>query len=160
MDVNEQIVKEYFELVKGCLVRNNIEYGKHHASIDLLAVDKQGNIFDMEVKWKSAIAIKDSKDRENGFNHFVKQLNDTERDKIIEKLIGKKPTQKMFITTKHFLSKRKFHYWKGRFEKENIEVLFFDDIIPNLVNAIHVKGKYESPVLQTIRMLKYFGIVK
>ncbi|MFQ6120093.1 MAG: hypothetical protein ACE5KE_09430, partial [Methanosarcinales archaeon] len=152
MDVNEEIVKEYFELVENCIVRANIEYGKYHSAIDLLAIDKNGNIKDIEVKWKSRIVIEDSTSKQNGFKHIVNQLKDMRRNESIKELLGKEPTHKIFVTTKHFFSISNFDYWKNRFKEQNIEVLFFDDIIPKLVEKIKIKGKYESPVLQTIRM--------
>ena len=48
MDVNEEIVKEYFEKVENCIVRNNIVYNNHHSAIDLLAVNKEGEVKDIE----------------------------------------------------------------------------------------------------------------
>ncbi len=160
MDVNEEIVKEYFEVVENCIVRANIEYGNYHSAIDLLAIDKSGNVIDIEVKWKSRIVIENSDKKQNGFYHIINQLKNKERDEIIKELVGKLPTQKILVTTKHFFSKSKLQYWKKRFEEENIQVLFFDDILPNLVENIKVKGKYDSSVLQTIRMLKYFNQFK
>ena len=160
MDVNEEIVKEYFELVENCIVRASIEYGRYHSAIDLLAVDKIGNVKDIEVKWKSRIVIEDSDKKQNGYYHIINQLKNKKRDEIIKELIGKLPTEKILVTTKHFFSKSKLEYWKNRFKEQNIQVLFFDDIIPKLVKEIKTKGKYDSPVLQTIRMLKYFNQLK
>lgn len=160
MDVNEQIVKEYFELIENCIVRTNIEYGNYHSAIDLLAIDRKGDIKDIEVKWKSRIVIEDSENKQNGFKHIVKQLKDRRRDKIIKELLGKGPTHKIFVTTKHFFSKKRLDYWKNKFREQDIGVLFFDDVIPILVEKIKIKGKYESPILQTIRVLKYFNQLK
>jgi len=161
MDVNEEIVREYFELIENCIVRANIEYEKkYHKAIDLLAIDKNGNIIDIEVKWKSTIVIADSTKKQNGFKHIVNQLNDKKRNETIKELLGKEPSIKLFVTPRHFFPKTKFDYWVNKFREENIEIKFFDDIIPSLVEKIKVKGKYDSPVLQTIRMLKYFNQLK
>lgn len=158
MDVNEEIAKEYYELVENCFVRSGIEYGNYHSAIDLLVINKKGEVIDIEVKWKSRIKICDSDKKQNGFKHFVNQLNNRERDEKIFNLTGKIPDKKVFLTTKNFFGKSKQDYWIKKFLEKNIEVVFFDDIIPKLVYIINKVGKYDSQISQTIRMLKYFNI--
>jgi hypothetical protein len=46
------------------------------------------------------------------------------------------------------------------FRKKDLSILYFEDIIPQLLEKVLVTGRYDSPILQTIRMLKYFGHIK
>lgn len=89
-------------------------------------------------------------------------MNRPERIEKIKKIIGNKKYKKVFVTTRILFgkSKNKQDSFVEIFKKENIQVLFFEDIIPELVDKIEIKGRYDSPVLQVIRMLKFFDMIK
>jgi len=46
---------------------------------------------------------------------------------------------------------------KCRFSSSKI--WYFDEIIPQLVNYVSEKGRHNTQLLQTIRMLKIFGMI-
>ena len=167
MDVNEEIIKEWLHLCKGQFTIENITFkvygkkgGSNYSNIDLLAVDKNGIYYDYEIKWRSVYSLSVT-DKETP-KAFINQLKRKERIELIKKLIGKKKYKKVFVTTYTLFGKslKKREDFIRLFKKEGIEVLFFEDIISELVKKIEIKGRYDSPVLQTIRMLKFFNIIK
>ena len=167
MDVNEEIVKEWLHICKKQFTLESIRFkvygpkgGSNYSDIDILAVDKGGNYYDYEIKWRSAYSLR-ATDKKN-IGAFIKQVLRKERIEKIKEIIGNKPCKHIFVTTKQLFgrSKTKRGMITKEFSKRNITTIFFEDIIKELVSQIEVKGRYDSPILQTIRMLKYFKITK
>jgi hypothetical protein len=48
---------------------------------------------------------------------------------------------------------------RSRFLEKSIKIIYFEDIVRELVEITEVKGSYDSMVLQIIRMLKYYKVV-
>ena len=161
MDVNEQIVKEWLCLCKKQFAIENVLFKvpRNYSDIDILAMDKKGDIFDYEIKWRSAWKM----DQEF-IDKICSDFDRPERIKKIEDIIGKSKRNKILITTKFTLGqtlKKKqetenFSKNKSFFEKNKIEVIFFEDILKELIGEIDKNGRYNTPISQTIRMLKYF----
>ena len=167
MDVNEEIVKEWLHICKKQFTLESIRFkvygpkgGSNYSDIDILAVDKDGNFYDYEIKWRSVYSL-NATDKES-IDAFIKQVLRKERIEKIKEIIGEKTCKHIFITTKQLFgrSETKRKLIIEEFNKRNIKIIFFEDIINELVAHIEIKGRYDSPILQTIRMLKYFKITK
>lgn len=166
-DVNEEVVREWLYLCKAQFTMDNIRFkvfgpkgGSNYSDVDILAVDAKGNYYDYEVKWRSQYSI-GATDKET-IDAFINQMTRKERVEKVKSIIGRKKYKKVFITTHKMFGKReeKRNKMVKIFNKNKIEVMFFEDIISDLLEAVRVKGRYDSSVLQTIRMLKHFGKVR
>ena len=77
-----------------------------------------------------------------------------------------KRTVKVIVTTHKMLGKslKKRSEMEKRFKDKmsnagfESKIWYFDDIIPNLVKSVEEKGRYNTQLLQTIRMLKIYKI--
>ncbi|MDP3698906.1 MAG: hypothetical protein Q8R47_04925 [Nanoarchaeota archaeon] len=167
MDVNEEIVKQWLHSCKQQFTIDDIRFkvfgpkgGSNYSNVDLLAVDKAGKYYDYEIKWRSVYSL-GATDKETPAA-LINQMLRKERVEKIKSIIGRKPYQKIFITTYQMFgrSQEKRDKFVKIFNSNKIQVLFFEEIIKELVSAIDVKGRYDSEVLQTIRMIKYFDLLK
>jgi len=159
MDVNEKIVTEWLYLCKNQFTIANIPFkvfgpkgGSNYSNIDILATDKKGNFYDYEIKWRARSGIMST-----DIQTFIKQMIRKERILKIKEIIGNVPYIKTFITTK-LLFGRKEKEIVSKFNVSGIDVIFFEDIIQELVHRIDILGRYDSQVLQIIRMLKQLKI--
>jgi len=82
----------------------------------------------------------------------------------ISEFIGRKKTIKVVVTTKKMVGKSeaKRSEMEASFRKKmkalqySSQLWYFDDMIPELVARVEVKGRYNTQLLQTIRMLKLY----
>ena len=167
LDINEEIVEKWLQLAKNRFTRTNISFkvkgkkgGSNYSDIDILAVDNDGKYYDYEVKWRSKATL--SATNQAKLNEIINQMTRHERIAKIEKIIGKKEYEKIFVTTRSFLGKsdQKQNDLIKVFEKDNIKIIFFEDIVKELVEIINVKGRYDSMAIQIIRILKQFDLLK
>jgi len=166
MDVNEEIVVKWLNICKRQFTIENIAFktfgpkgGSNYSDIDILAVDKDDKYYAYEIKWRSVYSLGGT-DKES-LESFINQVTRKEREEKIKEIIGNKPYKKIFVTTKTLFGKseKKRNSIEQEFIKKGIEVLYFEKIIKELTDKITIKGRYDSPILQTIRMLKYFNLV-
>jgi len=167
MEVNERIVEEYLKTVKGWFYISDIPFEVPHnySNIDILAYDPKKNIYyDIEVKYRSAFKMsRNDIEKEDGeFYRLLNQFLRPEREKKIEEIIGEnhKPI-KIFVTTRQYFgkthngiekalkSKLKEHYYES-------DIWYFDDIISELYKQTEKAGRYNSELLQTIRLIKTY----
>ena len=150
MDVNEKIVETWLREVKGMFTTTNLYFGRNNHDIDLLAVDlKTAVIWDCEVKFRK---------KGNGFCEadFDSIRNTRERADRIRQLLGKSPypVERKFITTKSFLNlERNRKGWAPKFQKERIEVFYFDDIITDLAHHAEHLSKSTNEITQVLRLI-------
>lgn len=165
-DVNEEIIKQWLHICKKQFTLDDVRFkvwgskgGSNYSNIDLFVVDNKGHYYDYEIKWRSAFSI-GATDKETT-SSFLKQMLRKERVKKIKELIGDKPYTKVFVTTHQMFGKsvEKRNKFIKTFNSKGIEVKFFEDIIKELVDTIDVKGRYDSEVLQIIRILKMFNLI-
>ena len=164
MDTNEQIVKEWLHICKKQFTIENIKFkvcgesgGCNYSDIDILAVDKDGNFYDYEIKWRSTYSLNaTSKEK---IDNIIKQILRKERLEKIKEFTGDKESfHRLVITRKFFGSNNeKIESIKSKLRENNIEIIFFEDAIRDLISKIEIKGRWDSPILQTIRILKYFN---
>ena len=112
MDVNEIIVEEWLRLCENQFTITNIPFkvfgpkgGSNYSNIDIFAVDRKGNFYDYEIKWRRIYSL-GATDKET-VESLIKQLKRRERVSRIRELIGQKPYKKILITTKVFFGKKK-----------------------------------------------------
>ena len=165
MEVNERIVEEYLKTIKGwfCMTDIPFEVPSNYSNIDILAYDPNDNkYYDIEDKFRSVYQIsKNDFEKEDGeFHRFLFQFSRTEREQTIEKIIGKRKVTKVFVTTRRLFGKNdtiKNEFINRLVQKGyDAEVWFFDDIIPCLYNQINIKGRYNSELNQTLRLMKTY----
>lgn len=167
MDVNQEIVKEYFQRCKGYFVLEDVGFkrGSYPSDIDLLALDPKNAdapVLAVEVKWRGSAKIHEGEDKASSIHKIISQINDPYRVQRIREIIGQRNFENIFITSLHAFgekdSTRKKHI-EG-FVNAGISVKFFEDIIDELVMEIGKSGKYTTAISQTIRMLKYYDHIK
>jgi hypothetical protein len=162
MEVNEKIVEEYIKLIKEWFYMTDISFNvpQNYSNIDLLAYDHKNDIYyDMEIKYRSAYYM--SKTNTEDFDKYINQLTRNERKKKIIEIIGKNKTViKVFITTKKLFGKtdeNEKRFIAALKKRKYIgEVWYFDDIIPELYHALEEKGRYNTELTQTIRLIKTY----
>ncbi len=159
MDVNEKIVTSWLQN-KSFFTINSIYYGQYHNDIDILAINlKQKVIWDCEIKVRTgSTMISDNNNKQNGFNHFLSTFNDAKRsDKIFEYIDNQYSISKKFITTRSLFGKTEENQnkWFKRFKDNNIDVIYFDEVMKELSN-FSIKTKKSTD--EIIQVLKLFHI--
>jgi hypothetical protein len=165
-EVNEEILEQYLKVVKGWFYIGDIPFTvpRNYSNIDVLAYDPLGDLYyDFEVKFRSAFSL--TNDGE-AVGYLVEQFEKyrVEREDKLREFIGKRETIKVIVTTKKMVGKSEakrsameasFH-GKMKVLKYKSELWYFDDMIPELVDRVEVKGRYNTQLLQTIRLLKLY----
>ncbi len=166
MEVNEEIIKQWLHICKKQFTLDDVRFkvygpkgGSNYSNIDLLGVDRYGKYYDYEIKWRSVYSLSATEKEEP--DSLINQMTREERVKKIREIIGNKSYSKIFITTYQMfgMGQDKRQKFIKLFKSRNIKVLFFEDVIKELVEAINVNGRYDSQILQTIRMMKYFELL-
>ena len=167
MEVNEEILEQYLKVVKKWFYIGDIAFKVPHnySNIDVLGYDPiNKKYYDFEVKFRSAFTLTNN---DEGIQYLVEQFTkykDERENKLKEYL--QEETVKTIVTTHKMLgeSLRKRSEMEKRFKDKMSEagfesgIWYFDDIIPALVNHVDKKGRYNTQLLQTIRMLKIYKI--
>ncbi|MEI6137930.1 MAG: hypothetical protein WCP85_01615 [Mariniphaga sp.] len=174
MDVNEEIVEQYLKIVKRWFCMTDIVYQvpRNWGNIDILAYDPIDNLYyDIEVKFRSAFSIPFSSFETNTEkDKFIDQITGKERNQKVEDIIKTK-AKKIFVTTHQLFGRNadKRKEAEKRKEMENkfiniikskgyeCEVWYFDDIIRELFKATNTKGRYNTQLMQTIRLIKTYN---
>jgi hypothetical protein len=174
-DVNEEIVVQSLKLVKKWLCAVDISFvvPQNYSNVDLLAFDPaSGTYYDIEVKYRSAYSITATDRNGNDISTssvqwLVEQFTGyPEREKVIKQYTSNRSTTKVLVTTKQMMGKKdaKRHKLEAAFKKglakagfRNSEVWYFDEMIPEIVDQVRIEGRYNTELLQTIRMLKVYG---
>lgn len=172
-DVNEEIITQYLKIVKRWFYVTDISFkvNRGNSNIDILAFDPfKSKYYDIEVKFRSRYTIsakpKEKTDTSmNSMTWFIRQFSIyPERDSTIKKYTNTKPI-KILVTTKQLLgmSEKKRQQLETTFKKEMEDkgfkesaIWYFDDIIKELYNRIEICGRYNTELLQTIRMIKTY----
>lgn len=167
MDTNEKIIEEWLRLCKNQFTITNISFkvvglkgGSNYSNVDILSVDCDGNFYDYEVKFRSEYSI-GATEKEKP-ESLINQMCRKEREEKIKQIIKSKKYQKIFVTTKAMFGKRKdkIDYIFSLFNKEDIKIIFFEDVVMDLANIVNIKGRYDSQILQTIRLLKKYNLLR
>lgn len=162
MEVNEKIVEEYIKLIKKWFYMTDVSFTVpyNYSNIDLLAYDQINDIYyDFEIKYRSAYYMSKTNDEE--LNGHIHQMTRLERKEKIEEIIGKKKKLiKVFVTTKKHFGKsgeNEKRFINGLKKKRyKCEIWYFDNIIPELYDALEKTGRYNTELTQTIRLIKTY----
>ena len=115
----------------------------------------QKEVWDCEIKVRTgSTRISNKSNKQNGFLHFVKTLNDSTREtKCKEYLTNNYEIKKKFITTRSlFGSVGNQNNWIDEFKKEYIDVIFFDEIVKDLSDYAKGINKSNNEVVQILRL--------
>jgi hypothetical protein len=167
-EVNEEILEQYLKVVKKWFYIGDITFTVPHnySNIDVLGFDPIAKkYYDFEVKFRSAFSLTNDGEGK-GISYLVDQFEKykDQREEKIREFIGRSKTIKVVVTTKKMLGKSEakrsemettFHN-KMKALGYKSEIWYFDDMIPTLVERVDVKGRYNTQLLQTIRMLKIY----
>lgn len=168
MDVNEQIIEQYLKLVKKWFYMTDISFEVPHnySNIDLLAYNPfDDKYYDFEVKFRSAFTISlTNLDNDTDFKKFIEQFIRSERQEAIKRIIGDKPITKIFVTTHKLFGKSNDK--RKQVEKSfkrlikssgfDCEIWYFDEIILEIYNQTSLTGRYNTELMQTIRLIKTY----
>jgi hypothetical protein len=166
MDVNEEIVREWLHLCQSQFTIDDINFkvygpkgGSNYSNIDLLAVDAQGRYYDYEIKWRSVYSIGATADETPEW--LVTQMTRKERVEKIQTIIGNHDCKRILVTSKTFFGKsvQKRAKHTEFFRSHGIEIVYFEDIVSDLIGKVSLNGRYNSMLLQIVRMLKQFGFI-
>ena len=166
-EVNEEILLQYLKVVKKWFAIADIPFKvpKNYSNIDILAYDPQNDgYFDFEVKYRSAYSLTNDSESIKWMSGQFDKYKEA-REKKIAEFVGRRRTTKIIATTYKMLgmSKDKREDMERKFKTKmkklgyKSEIWYFDEIIPNLVDHIELKGRYNTELLQTIRMLKMYN---
>ena len=166
MEVNEEILEQYLKIVKKWFYIGDIPFVVPHnySNIDVLGYDpKSDQYYDFEVKFRSAFSL--SNDGES-IGYLVDQFEKyrTQRESKLREFIGRRKTIKVVVTTRKMIGKSesKRAAMESSFHKKmkalgyKSQLWYFDEMIPELVDRVGSRGRYNTQLLQTIRMLKLY----
>ena len=165
-DVNEEIVEQYLKVVKHWFYIGDISFQvpRNYSNIDILAYDpKRKKYYDLEVKFRSAASVTNCNEDARWLAGFFHKYKKQREKKISEYTHGKKSV-KVIVTTFQMMGKseEKRRQMEERFHKTmkkrgfDSEIWYFDQMIPSLVERVETSGRYNTQLLQTIRMLKIY----
>jgi hypothetical protein len=169
-EVNEEILEQYLKIVKKWFYVGDIPFAVPHnySNIDVLGYDpKNKKYYDFEVKFRSAFSLtNDGKAIYYLVEQFTKYKD--QRERKIREYIGANKTTKVVVTTHKMMGKStaKRTNMEADFKKimksEGFpsEVWYFDEMIPLLVENVQESGRYNTQLLQTIRMLKTYSDIQ
>lgn len=167
MEVNEEILEQYLKVVKKWFYIGDVPFKVPHnySNIDVLGYNpKNRKYYDFEVKYRSAFSLSNNassiKFLCDQFKKYHKQ-----REKKLKEFTGNNATIKVLVTTYKMLGKssdkrkdmeKKFHKKMSSVGYKS-EIWYFDEMIPLLVKHVDKSGRYNTQLLQTIRMLKTYN---
>lgn len=172
-EVNEEIIEQYLKIVKKWFYVTDISFvvPNNYSNIDILAYNpKENKYYDIEVKYRSEYVLSEkNRNKEDISKDSVKFLAEqflkySSRTKKIKEYTNNIKAENILVTTKQLFGKSKrkrnnmenalINYMKEK--KCKLNIWYFDDIIPELFKHIEVKGRYNTQLLQTIRMIKTY----
>lgn len=165
-EVNEEILEQYLKVVMKWFYIGDIPFSVpyNYSNIDVLGYDPIADqYYDFEVKFRSAASLTNDG---QAIIYLVDQFEKykAQRENKIREFIGRRKTIKVIVTTKKMLGKSetKRTEMEASFHKKmkalgyKSQLWYFDEMIPELVESVEVKGRYNTQLLQTIRMLKLY----
>lgn len=169
VDVNEEIVRKYFEL-KGFLVQTNVQYLKRkeetgkkssgYGDIDLIISNpKTGEKAVVGVSGWHTERITPSYVRDWG-HRLLGFLNKLALKKATE-VLGSEDFRKILVVSQLGAKKESRDKFLEEAHKHGVnEVIEFPRILKELIRMVETEPSYDSEVLQTLRLLKIYGLLK
>lgn len=167
MDINEEIVKEYFTSCLNCFMHENVLYkvetqregkkkGGGWSDIDLLAYyPEKDEIFDIEVKYRQVAPFHRGSDKASNLDKVISNYTLASRIKKISEYNPRNiNVRRVFVTNKRAFTNARREEYEALLVSENIELLYFEDVFEKLQK--HVKensNKMTSVVGQVMRVI-------
>ena len=168
-NIGEEIVCVWLQFCKNHFVMRNIPYREKmvgrdekerwtNREIDILSTDGSGNCAEYEVKWRTTSWVGHS--RSEKMSALIHQINNSHRRNRIKKILGESTgtPQKFLVTQRRFFGNAEKRQERIKaFRKRRIELLWFEDIINDLLiylDTSESSGKFDPLVLKTIRELR------
>lgn len=167
MELNEEIVKEYFCSVKKCFIQENVLYkvttkrdgkkkGGGWSDIDLLAYSPFDNkILDIEVKYRERAPFHRGTDKASNLDKVIDNFSLESR---LEKINDLNPqslqVERIFVTNRKAFTEKTRYEYEELLIKNNITLIYFETVFQELQN--HFKensNKMTSVIGQILRIL-------
>ena len=174
MELNEEIVKEYFCSVKNCYIQENILYkvitkrdgkkkGGGRSDIDLLAYSPHDNeIFDIEVKYREKAPFHRGVDKASNLDKVISNFTLESRISKIKDLNPQSlAVKRIFVTNKKAFTKKTKDEYEKLLKQNSIKLIYLEDIFKELQE--HFKensNKMTSVIGQILRMINNQSAVK
>lgn len=167
MEINEEIVKEYFASCLNCFIHENVLYkvetqrpgkkkGSGWSDIDLLAYyPADDEIFDIEVKYRQVAPFHRGTDKASNLDKVISNYALEPRiRKIAEYNPRKVNVRRIFVTNKRaFTNTRRLEY-EALLSSKNIELLYFEEIFEKLQKYTKENSKKITSVIgQVMRII-------
>ncbi len=167
MEINEEIVKEYFTTVLKCFIHENIIYkletkrkgkkkGGGWSDIDLLAYQPETNeILDIEVKYREKAPFHRGTDKASNLNRVINNFKLLPRaERIAEYNPNKLPVLKVFVTNKKAFTEKTRQEYEKLLKDEDIQLLYFEEIFSKLQDFFRENpNKMTSVIGQVLRIV-------
>lgn len=168
MELNEEIVKEYFCSVKQCFIQENILYkvtskskngkksGSGWSDIDLLAYSPKVNEFlDIEVKYREVAPFHRGKDKASNLDKVINNFTLESRISKIEELNPNSlSVKRIFVTNRKAFTNKKRDEYEGLLKENNIELIYFETVFQELQSHFQKNSKKMTSVLgQVLRII-------
>ena len=166
-EVNEEILEQYLKVVKKWFYVTDIPFAVPHnySNIDVLSYDPVNKkYYDFEVKFRSAFSLPNNQE---STDYLVEQFNKyaPQRNAKLREFAGRRRPVRVIVTTRTMIGKSQLKKteMEKRFRRRmrdlgyTADIWYFDDMIPELVENVESTGRYNTQLLQTIRLLKIYG---
>ena len=167
MELNEEIVKEYFCTVKRCFVRENVLYkvttqrpgkkkGGGWSDIDLLAYSPVSNeILDIEVKYREVAPFHRGIDKASSLDKVINNyVLESRIVKIAELNPQSLPVKRVFVTNKKAFTEKTRQEYVSLLQDNNIELLYLENIFQELQEYFKNNSNKMTSVLgQVLRII-------
>lgn len=166
MEINEEIVKEYFCVVLGCFVIENVIYrvetqrngkkrGGGWSDIDLLAYyPMENNVLDIEVKYRERAPFHRGKDKASNIDNVIYNIHTPNRNRKIQELNKNSlAVQKIFVTNKKAFSEKRRLEYESLLSDNEIQLIYFETMFSELQNYYRQNpNKMTSIIGQMLRI--------
>jgi len=167
MEINEEIVKEYFTTVLKCFIHENVLYkveskregkkkGGGWSDIDLLAYKPDTNeILDIEVKYRERAPFHRGTDKVSNLDKVIDNFKLLPRiDRIAEYNPNNLQVRKVFVTNKKAFTEKKRNEYEKLLEDEGVQLLYLEEIFSTLQDFVKENpNKMTSVISQVLRII-------
>ncbi len=167
MEINEEIVKEYFTTVQKCFILENVIYkvethregkkkGGGWSDIDLLAYQPSTNeVVDIEVKYREKAPFHRGADRASNLDKVINNFKlISKSDRIREYNPNNLPIRKVFVTNKKAFTEKTRKEYEQLLNDESIRLLYFEELFAKLQEHFRNNpNKMTSVIGQVLRVI-------
>ena len=171
MEINEEIVKEYFTAVEKCFILENVIYrvetkregkkkGGGWSDIDLLAYkpaykSETDQILDIEVKYREKAPFHQGSDKASNLDKVIDNFKSVARSQRIAEYNPKTlEIRKIFVTNKKAFTETTRNKFEILLKDQGIELLYIEEVFSKLQNFFRENpNKMTSVIGQVLRII-------